>query len=138
MQNNVQSLMYVGCKNSNLKLNQSAYKIGFRIIDICLKDSFSREPTINSRDDAIIDEFKPPQHDIATQIGTFKKFISGTVHIAANYLEGHLENRGTWKIRSVIIMVRFFCSRSVCSHKAESTQANLLSKMHFLRTIMKQ
>ena len=100
--------MYVGCKNSNLKLNQSAYKIGFRIIDICLKDSFSREPTINRRDDAIIDEFKPPQHDIATQIGTFKKFISGTVHIAANYLEGHLENRGPGKFVRSLLWSGFF------------------------------
>ena len=31
---------------------------------------FSRDPTIKSLELAIIDEFKPPQHDIATQMGT--------------------------------------------------------------------
>ena len=31
---------------------------------------FSRAPTINRREEAIIDEFKPPQHEAATQIGT--------------------------------------------------------------------
>ena len=31
---------------------------------------FSRDPTMNSLELAIMDELRPPQHDIATQIGT--------------------------------------------------------------------
>ena len=31
---------------------------------------FSRAPTINNREEAIIELFKPPQHDAATHMGT--------------------------------------------------------------------
>ena len=31
---------------------------------------FSLDPTMNNLDEAIIDEFRPPQQDIATQMGT--------------------------------------------------------------------
>ena len=52
------------------------------IIEIHLGKCPSRDPTMKSLEEAIMLEFNPPQHDIATQIGTRTVPICPRVKVA--------------------------------------------------------